>query len=95
VSTADDITAGAYVPRPGDRVTVRRYTQCDVSEKRENEIVITGMITEAYSHADGWFLWLDSYPDRIFTGYQFLGAGADGRSPASLVTEVTPVAATG
>lgn len=79
--------AGAYEPRPGDRVTVRRYIKATCGP-RTLHAEHTGVITDAEPHQDGWFLNLDNYPDRIFIGYQFLGAGAYGRTPASLVTEV-------
>lgn len=86
--------AGAYVPRPGERVTVRRYIAPTTGE-RTLDSEHTGIATEVSpGDSTGYYLMLDSYPDRIFTGYQFLGAGADGRSPASLVTEVTPAKAT-
>jgi hypothetical protein len=70
---------------------VRRYIRDGNTGERTPEAEHVGVITEAEPHADGWFLWLDSYEHRIFTGYQFLGAGKDGHSPASLVTEVIPV----
>lgn len=86
--------AGAYEPRPGDLVTVRRYIAPTIGE-RELTFEHTGTLTEVTPRADGHFIRLDNYPDRIFTGYQFLGAGqgvdAGPAGPASLVTEVTPV----
>jgi hypothetical protein len=78
----------AYVPRTGDRVTVRRFIRENGECSLESEH--TGIITELYPKDGGWYLQLDSCPDRIFTDSQFLGAGADGRSPATLVTEVVP-----
>lgn len=78
-----------YVPRVGDRVTVRRYI-APTTGKRTLEAEHAGVITDAEPHADGWFIRLDTHLDRIFTGYQFLGAGSNGQGAASLVTEVTP-----
>lgn len=83
---------GAYEPRPGDQVTVRRYITPTHGE-RTLETEHAGVITEAVPHADGWYIQLDSYEHRIFTGYQFLGAGsglANETGPASLLTEVIP-----
>lgn len=88
MSPADVIGSGAYVPRTGDRVTVRRYIAPATGE-RALDSEYTGTVVEAVPHADGWFITLNNHPDRIFTGYQFLGAGASGQGPASLVTEVT------
>jgi hypothetical protein len=74
-------------------VTVRRYIAPTTGE-RELTAEHTGVILYTEEHADGWYIRLDSYPNRIFTGYQFLGAGeelvAGAAGPASLVTEVTP-----
>jgi hypothetical protein len=78
-----------YVPVVGDRVTVRRTVVYSTSGVRVPESVHTGIITAAQPEADGWFITLDTHPDMIFTGYQFLGAGTDDRGPASLETEVT------
>lgn len=82
--------AGAYEPRPGERVTVRRYIAPTTGE-RTLDSEYAGLVTEVTpGDSTGYYLRLDTCPDRIFTGYQFLGAGTDGSGPASLVTEVTP-----
>lgn len=86
--------AGAYEPRPGERVTVRRYIAPTTGE-RSLCAEHVGIVTEtAPGDSTGYYLRLDTCPDRIFTGYQFLGAGTDGSGPSSLVTEVMPVKAT-
>jgi hypothetical protein len=73
-------------------VTVRRYIAPTTGE-RTLESEYTGTLTDAVPHADGWLITLNNRPDQIFTGYQFLGAGAGVGAgvagPASLVTEVT------
>jgi hypothetical protein len=80
--------AAKYEPRQGDKVTVRRYIQPTAGE-RTLDVELSGVITDPPQYvADGYYLWLDSVPDMIFTGYQFLGVGEDGHSPANLVTEV-------
>lgn len=84
------MSAAAYVPQVGDRVRVRRWVQTTAGE-RSDETVRTGKVTDAYPHADDWYLQLDERLEWVFTGYQFLGAGQDGRGPASLMTEVTPL----
>jgi hypothetical protein len=81
--------AGAYVPRLGDRVTVRRYI-APTTGKRELSSVRTGEITNLHPEHGEYRIWLDGSPEWIFTGDQFLGAGTDGSGPASLVIEVTP-----
>jgi hypothetical protein len=73
-----------YTPRVGDPVRVRRWVKPNGRDAREDESVYVGRITEARPHADGWFIDLDSHPDQIFTGYQFVGTG-------SLLTEVAPL----
>lgn len=87
--SADQQAAG-YTPREGDRVRVRRWVQTTAGACSD-ERVYTGRITEVDGpEADGWFICLDTHPDRIYTGYQFLGAGGKlGTGPASLMTEVT------
>lgn len=81
--------ATAYVPAEGDRVRVTRYVLVYSTRARENVTVQTGVITEAVQAHDGWYITLDTAPDRIFTGYQFCGPGnpANG-GPAEYVTEV-------
>lgn len=83
----------AYVPRVGDRVTVRRYITPTDGE-RELSAEFAGTATEVTPSGDGYYLSVSGYPYRIFTGYQFLGpgtgVGTGASGPASLVTEVSP-----
>ena len=83
--------AGAYEPRLGDWVTVRRWIKPTTGERTLHG-EYAGRITDVQPEADGHLIWLDTLPagEWIFTGYQFLGQGTDGKGPASLVTEVTP-----
>jgi hypothetical protein len=82
----------SYTPRVGDRVRVARYIRTTAGA-RSDERVYVGRITEVEGpEAGDWFIDLDTHPDRIYTGYQFLGAGnAANGGPSSLVTEVTPL----
>jgi len=82
------MSTAAYVPEYGDRVSVRRWVQT-ADGARSDESARTGVLVEVVASSDGYYLRLDDDGARIFTGYQFLGGGQDGRSPASLVTEVT------
>ena len=93
MSTAEVITSGAYVPRTGDWVTIRRYIRQGPAGALTLKSEYAGRISSLEPQADGWRIWLDTLPDSewIFTGYQFLGQAADGSGPASLVTEVTPM----
>ena len=86
------ITDG-YEPRTGDRVRVRRYITPSIGE-RELTSTREGIILAVRPLNDGHLLTLDDDPEQVFTGYQFLGAGAD-RVSASLVTEVEPLARKG
>jgi len=97
MSTAEIITSGTYVPRPGDWVTIRRYIRRGLVTEPELQSEQAGRISRAEPEADGWRIWLDTLPDGewIFTGYQFLGQDVDGRGPASLVTEIAPMARDG
>ena len=85
------LTAG-YTPRVGDRVRVARYIRTTAGA-RSDERVYVGRITEVEGpEAGGWYLMLDTHPERIYTGYQFLGAGTEANGgPSSLVTKVTPL----
>jgi hypothetical protein len=80
----------SYTPRVGDPVRVTRYIRTTAGA-RSDERVYVGRITEVEGpEAGGWFIMLDTHPDQIYTGYQFLGAGnAANGGPSSLVTEVT------
>jgi hypothetical protein len=82
----------SYTPRVGDPVRVTRYIRTTAGA-RSDERVYVGRITEVEGpEAGDWFIMLDTHPDQIYTGYQFLGAGtAANGGPSSLVTEVTPL----
>jgi hypothetical protein len=84
--------AESYTPSVGDRVRVVRYIRTTAGARRDERVYV-GRITEAEGpEAGGWFIMLDTHPEQIFTGYQFLGAGtAANGGPSSLVTEVTPL----
>src|SRR6185437_7361200 len=88
--------AGAYEPRQGDYVTVRRYIQPTTGERTLHSEHL-GQITGVCPQSGGYRIWLNTLPDDewIYTGYQFLGAGTDGSGPASLVTEIAPMKADG
>jgi hypothetical protein len=78
----------SYTPCVDDRVRVARYIRTTAGA-RSDERVYVGRITEVEGpEAGDWFIMLDTHPDQIYTGYQFLGTAANG-GPSSLVTEVT------
>jgi hypothetical protein len=106
VSTDGDIRAGAYVPRPGDRVTVRRYQQptlADGDPQRSMTFQVTGTLTGAKSQADGVMLHFDlqdltvQYDDdghRYPEMFEQVFTGYVFLKPDYLVTEVVPAADT-
>lgn len=78
-----------YLPETGDLVRVTRYVRVHATGERQDVTVHAGVITDAVPFQDGWYITLDTCPDRIFTGYQFCGPGTpDNGGAATFVTEV-------